>query len=164
MFKNSIKSHFASESLGAERQKVFDIEKGIVETIVGEMMFSPDDDVNSDEDNDAMMEEQEDPGFGSGADLQALLRQRGATVTTARDRALSLFKRASNSEEDEDDEDYSYTTTIPKTKTTAFGLVVCYVSCGTSFCMASNIIGCTYDVLANPGLRVCTQQDVSNFI
>jgi hypothetical protein len=90
VFKNSIKSHFASESLGAERQKVFDIEKGIVETIVGEMMFSPDDDdVSSDEDNDAMMEEH-DPGFGSGAELQALLRQRGATVTTARDRALSL--------------------------------------------------------------------------
>ena len=163
VFKNSIKSHFASESLGAERQKVFDIEKGIMEAILGEMMFSPDDDVSSDEDNDAMMEEH-DPGFGSGAELQALLRQRGATVTTARDRALSLFKRASNSEEDEDDEDYSYTATIPKTTTTAFGLVVRYVSCGTSFRMASNIIGCTYNVLANPGLRVCSRQDVSNFI
>ena len=30
--------------------------------------------------------------------------------------------------------------------------------------MASNIIGCTYVVLANPGLRGCLRQDVSNFI
>jgi branched-subunit amino acid transport protein len=164
VFKNSIKAHFASESLGAEPQKVYDIEKGIVETIVGEMMFNPDDDVDSDaEDNDARMEEQHNPGFGSQAELQALLRQRGASVITARDRALSIFKRVSDSEE-EDDEDYSYSVTIPKSKTTVFGLVVRYVSCGTSFRMASNIIGCTYDVLANPGLRICSRDDVSNFI
>ena len=70
VFKNSIKSHFASESLGAERQKVYDIEKDIVETIVGEMMFNPADDVDSDEDNDAT--EEQDPGFGSQAELHAL--------------------------------------------------------------------------------------------
>ena len=29
IFKSSIKAHFASDSLGAERQKVFDIEKNI---------------------------------------------------------------------------------------------------------------------------------------
>jgi hypothetical protein len=78
--------------LVAERLKVFDIEKNIVEKIVGEMMFNPEDDVNSDEeDNDAdadadhdsnAMEEQ-DSGFGSQAELQALRRQRVATVTTA---------------------------------------------------------------------------------
>jgi hypothetical protein len=156
VFRNSIKSHFASESLGAERAKVYDIEMGIVDTIVGGMMFNPTDELDdSDEDSEV------DPEFGSEAELQALLNHRSTAVATARDRALSLFKRADSEEEDED---YSYTVTIPKTKTTVFGLVVRYVSCGTSFRMASNIIGCTYDVLANPGLRACSRQDVSNFI
>jgi hypothetical protein len=62
------------------------------------------------------------------------------------------------------DGDYSYSVTIPKTKTTVFGLVVRYMSCGTSFCMAASILGCTYDVLTSPGLRACLRQDVSNFI
>jgi hypothetical protein len=30
--------------------------------------------------------------------------------------------------------------------------------------MASNIIGCTYDVLGDPCLRVCSRQDVNKFI
>ena len=31
--------------------------------------------------------------------------------------------------------------------------------------MESNIVGCTYDVVANPGLRACSQkEDVSTFI
>ena len=155
VFKNSIKSHFASESLGAEQQKVYDIERGIVDTIVGEMMFNPADDDDSDEDNDM----EEDAGFGSPAALQALLNQPRATAAKARDRALSLFKQV-----EFEDGDYSYSVTIPKTKTTVFGLVVCYVSCGTLFRMAASILGCTYDVLASPGLRACSRQDVSNFI
>jgi branched-subunit amino acid transport protein len=155
VFKNSIKSHFASESLGTEQQKVYDFERGIVDTIVGKMMFNPSDDDDSDEDN-AM---EEDPGFGSPAELQALLDQCRATATKARDRALSLFKKV-----EFEDGDYSYSVTIPKTNTTVFGLVVRYVSCGTSFHMAASILGCTYDVLASPGLRACSRQDVSNFI
>jgi hypothetical protein len=47
----SIKAHFASDSLGAKWQTVFDIKKNIVEKIVGEMMFNPEDDVNSDNNN-----------------------------------------------------------------------------------------------------------------
>jgi hypothetical protein len=128
VFKNSIKSHFASESLVAEQQKVYNFERGIVDTIVGEMMFNPSDDDDSDEDNDM----EEDPGFGSPAELQALLDQCRATATKARDRALSLFKKV-----EFEDGDYSYSVTIPKTKTTVFGLVVRYVSCGTSFRMAA---------------------------
>ncbi|CAK9198980.1 unnamed protein product [Sphagnum troendelagicum] len=42
-FKNSIKAHFLFSSLGAERQIVYDIEKDIVDTIVGDMMFNPED-------------------------------------------------------------------------------------------------------------------------
>ena len=66
--KSSIKAHFASDSLGAERQKVFDIEKEVVEKSVGEMMFNPEDDVDS-EDED---EDHNDEGFGSSSKLQAL--------------------------------------------------------------------------------------------
>jgi hypothetical protein len=42
-FKNFIKAHFPFSSLGAERQFVHDIEKDIVDTIVGDMMFNPKD-------------------------------------------------------------------------------------------------------------------------
>jgi hypothetical protein len=40
-FKNSIKTHFPSSSLGAQQQIVYDIEKDIVDTIMGDMMFNP---------------------------------------------------------------------------------------------------------------------------
>jgi hypothetical protein len=49
-------------------------------------------------------------------------------------------------------------------KTTLFRLVVRYVSCGTSFCMASELIGCTYDVLGNPGLCACSCDEINNFV
>ena len=41
VFKNSIKVHFPSSSLGVERQIVYDIKEDIVDTIVGDMMFNP---------------------------------------------------------------------------------------------------------------------------
>jgi hypothetical protein len=59
---------------------------------------------------------------------------------------------------------YSYSVTIPKMKTTLFRLVVRYVSCGTSFRMAFELIGCTYDVLGNLGLRVCSRDEINNFV
>ncbi len=48
-FKNSIKTHFLSLSLSAERQIIYDIEKDIMDTIVGDMMFHAEDQ----DDNDA---------------------------------------------------------------------------------------------------------------
>jgi hypothetical protein len=54
--------------------------------------------------------------------------------------------------------------TIPKMKTILFRLAMCYVSCGTSFRMAFEFIGCTYDVLGNPGLRACSRDEISNFV
>ncbi|CAK9260254.1 unnamed protein product [Sphagnum jensenii] len=42
-FKNSIKAHFSSSFLGAKRQIVYNIEKDIVDTIVGDMMFNLED-------------------------------------------------------------------------------------------------------------------------
>jgi len=78
-----------------------------------------------------------------------------------KERALSLFKRV---EWEDDAAIYSYSVTIPKTKTNLFRLVVRYMSCGTSFCMASKLIGCTYDVLGNPSLHACFCDEINNFV
>ncbi len=68
-FKNSIKAHFLSSSLGIERQIVYDIEKDIVDTIVGDMMFNPEDQDDSDADHDT----DEEPAFGNAAEINVLL-------------------------------------------------------------------------------------------
>ncbi len=156
-FKNSIKAHFPSSSLGAERQIVYDIEKDILDTIVGDMMFNPEDQDDSDADHDA----DEEPTFGSATEINALRLRHCQVAAKAKERALSLFKRV---ELEDDVAIYSYSVTIPKTKTTLFRLAVRYVSCGTSFRMAFELIGCTYDVLGNPGLRVCSRDKISNFV
>ncbi len=156
-FKNSIKAHFPSSSLGAERQIVYDIEKDIVDTIVGDMMFNPENQDDSDADHDA----DEELAFGSAAKINALRLRHRQVAAKAKERALSLFKRV---ESKDDVAIYSYSVTIPKTKTTLFRLVVRYMSCGTSFRMASQLIGCTYNVLGNPGLRVCSHDEISNFV
>ncbi len=49
-------------------------------------------------------------------------------------------------------------------KITLFRLAVRYMSCETSFRMAYELIGCTYDVLGNPGLRLCSHDEISNFV
>ncbi len=156
-FKNSIKVHFPFSSLGAERQIVYDIEKDIVDTIVGDMLFNPEDQDNSDADHDA----DEEPAFGSAAEINALRLRHCQAAAKAKERALSLLKRV---ESEDDVTIYFYSVTIPKTKTTLFRLAVHYVSCGTSFRMASELIGCTYDVLGNPGLRACSHDEISNFV
>jgi len=146
-----------SSSLGTEQQIVYDIEKDIVDTIVGDMMFNPEDQDDSDADHDA----DEEPAFGSAAEINALRFRHRQAAAKAKERALSLFKRV---ESEDDVAIYFYSVTIPKTKTTLFHLAVRYVSCETSFRMASELIGCTYDVLGNPGLRVCSRDEISNFI
>ncbi|OAE26611.1 hypothetical protein AXG93_4542s1320 [Marchantia polymorpha subsp. ruderalis] len=61
-FKNSIKVHFPSSSLGVEREMMFDIAKNIVDVIVGDMMFEAnDDDIDSDPDDDM----DKPPAFGT---------------------------------------------------------------------------------------------------
>ncbi len=72
-----------------------------------------------------------------------------------------MFKRV---ESEDDVAIYSYSVMIPKTKTTLFHLAVRYVSCGTSFRMASKLIDCMYDVLGNLGLRACSRDEISNFV
>jgi len=68
-FKNSIKAHFLSSSLGTKRQIVYDIEKDIVDTIVGNMMFNPEDQDDNDADHDA----DEELAFDSAAKINVLL-------------------------------------------------------------------------------------------
>jgi hypothetical protein len=125
------------------------------------MLFNPTDESDNDEDADV-----EDLVFGSEAELNAIMRLRLEAVATAKSRALALFKQIQSEANDNvnDEAQFSYSVTIPKRKTTLFSLVVCYVFCGASFRMASNIIGCTYDVLGDPCLRACSHQDVSKFI
>jgi hypothetical protein len=128
-----------------------------VDTIVGDMMFNPEDQDDSDADHDA----DEEPAFGSAVEINVLrLRHRQATAKV-KERALSLFKRV---ESEDDVAIYSYLVMIPKTKTILFRLAVRYVSCGTSFRMASELIGCMYNVLGNLGLRVCSRDEISNFV
>jgi hypothetical protein len=156
-FKNSIKAHFPSSSLGAEREMVFDIKKDIVDVIVRDMMFEPSDDIIDSDPEDDM---DEPPAFGSDAERNVVLHRRAQQSVLAKEQALSLFKRVDG----DDDADYAYCVRIPKSKTTVFQLAVRYVACGASFRMAANLLSCTYDVLHNPILRSCSRNDVSNFI
>ncbi len=88
MFRNSIKVHFPSSSLGAERQIVFDIEKDIVDVIVRGMMFDPAYIVDNDANSDV---EENDPTFGTDAERDAILRRHIQKAALAKERALSLF-------------------------------------------------------------------------
>ena len=126
-FKNSMKAHFPSSFLGVERQIVFDLKKGIVDVIVGNMMFNIVDVVDSDADNDEEDIELAD-AFGSNAECHAVRHQRSQKAALAKERALSLFWRMDH--EVERVASYSYSVTIPKSKTTVFQLVVRYVSVG----------------------------------
>lgn len=156
-FKNSIKGHFPSSSLGADHAMVFDVEKDIVDVIVGDMMFNPNvDTVDSESEDDT----DDPPAFGSDAERNAVLQRRAQQSVLAKERALSLFKRVDG----DDDDDYAYCVTIPKSKTTVFQLAVRYVACGASFRMTANLLSSTYDVLYNPILRSCSRNDVANFI
>ncbi|CAM6016713.1 unnamed protein product [Sphagnum balticum] len=87
-FKNSIKAHFSSSSLGVERQIDFDINRNIVDTIVGNMLFDPTNEFDNNEDADV-----EDLVFDSEAELNAVMRLRLEAVATMKSRALALFKR-----------------------------------------------------------------------
>ncbi len=128
-----------------------------MDTIVGDMMFNPEDQDDSDADHDA----DEEPAFDSVVEINALLLRHRQVAAKAKGRALSLFKHV---ESEDDAAIYSYSVTIPKTKTTLFRLAVRYMSCGTSFRKAFELIGCTYDVLGNPGLRACSHDEISNFV
>jgi hypothetical protein len=89
-FKNSIKAHFPSSSLGVEREMVFNIEKDIVDVIVRDMMFEPSDDIIDSDPEDDM---DEPPAFSSDAERNVALHRRAQQSVLAKEQALSLFKR-----------------------------------------------------------------------
>ncbi|CAM6020579.1 unnamed protein product [Sphagnum balticum] len=117
MFRNCIKAHFPSSSLGAKRQIVFNIEKGIVDVIVRGMMFDPADIVDNDADSDA---EENDHAFSNDAERDAVLRRRIQKAALAKERTLSLFQCVDQEEEEECNVSYSYSVIIPKSKITVF--------------------------------------------
>jgi hypothetical protein len=122
VFRNSIKAHFSSSSLGAERQIVFDIEKDIVDVIMRGMMFGPSNIVDSDADSDV---EENDPAFGSDTEHNVVLRRRIQKAALAKEQGLSLFQRMDQEEEEEEgNASYSYSVIIPKSKTIVFKLYV----------------------------------------
>jgi hypothetical protein len=104
---------------------------------------------------------EENPTFGNQVERIIILVQCGAIVAKTKEWALLLFKRI---EPDKDGVSHSCIVTIPKTKTKLFHLVICYISCGTSFHMETNIISYTYEVMSNPSLCFCTRHHVSSFV
>jgi len=138
VFKNSIKVHFVSEFVG-EQQIVFNINKDIVETIVNDMMYRVEDEVDNDNED-----VEENPTFGKEAEQTTVLVECQVVTTKVKEQTLLLFKRT---ELGKDGVLHLYTVTIPKTKTKLFHLVICYVSCGISFRMVANIISYTYEIM-----------------
>jgi hypothetical protein len=74
--------------LGVERQIIFDINKNIVNTIVGDMMFDLTDKSDNDEDVDV-----EDHVFDNEVELNVVMRLRLEAAATVKSRVLVLFKR-----------------------------------------------------------------------
>jgi hypothetical protein len=128
-----------------------------MDTIVGNMMFNPEDQDDSDADHDV----DEELAFNCVAEINALHLRHRQAAAKVKERALSLFKCV---ESEDDVAIYSYSLTIPKMKTIFFRLAMRYMSCGTSFRMASELIGCMYDFLGNPGLHACSRDEISNFV
>lgn len=155
-FKNSLKAHFPS-SLEDERDLVYEIERDIVDIIVGNMMFNPEEQ----EESDVEDEEEDTHLFGSMGENNTQLTQRRQAATKSKARALSLFHRV---ELKYVVTNYFYLVTISKTKTMLFRLAMRYVSCETLLRMASELVGCTYDVLGNPAIRTCFHHKISNFV
>ena len=153
VYRNSIRSHFVSEASGII-PLVFELDQGIVETIIGEMFFKPDDKGKEDIGPDDAIDD-------LAAELASVVACRCEADATAKERALGIFKinQAANA-----NEMTSYTVTIPKLKVKLFSLVIRYVLCGTSFHQTSNIVSMTYQVMQDPILRSCPIHLVSIYV
>jgi hypothetical protein len=144
-----------------------------------------DNDINEDNNNDNCSRigaeevetnhQQNIPTFASAAEREAVHADRLANAMQTKQRALSLFEKqrvfrlysddeegenhSTPQDENEEDHDYQYAVTIPSTKKLLFDLVIRYISCGVSFCMARNIIEHTAEVF---GPRIsCSRGDIS---
>jgi hypothetical protein len=151
-----------SEAVG-KHAIVFDIDRDIVDVIVNDMMYAPQDDLESDDDDSDEYSEEE-KRFGCKAELEAYLAKRRLNYALAKEKALDIFNRNEIQDIPDDVElKFNYTITIPKMKTTVFNPAIRYVSCGASFRMAANCIGKTYEILKSPSLRSCSRRDVSSY-
>jgi hypothetical protein len=165
-YLNTLDAHFASESVG-QRALIFNIEKGIVENLVGGMIYAEleESKVGNQEDNDADSDDDDTlsatelkqtfEGTAERALQVALLHKRQLKAKAA---AMSIFVKSKNIDED------WYTATIPRSKTQQFELSVRAVADGASFRLASKMIESTCQVLSLPSLRSCTRQNISGYI
>jgi hypothetical protein len=107
------------------------------------------------------MKTEENPTFGNEAEQIAILVWCRMAITKVKERVLLLFKRIKRNK---DGVPHPYIVKILKTKTKLFHLAIHYITCGTSFCMATNIINYTYEILSDPFLHFCTRHHVSSFV
>lgn len=160
VYRNTLSSHFVLETAG-ERSLIFELDKGIVETIIGEMFFKPDDlgeeELSQDEELDEL-----------AAELSTVVARRREAAARAKELALNIFKlniaQLPEAQAESEDEETSYTVTIPRSKAKLFSLVTRYVSCGTSFRQTSKIISMTYEVMQDPILRSCPPRLVCTYV
>jgi hypothetical protein len=165
-FLNSLKSHFPSEALG-QHPLLFDINVGIVDNIIGGMIYAELEDAvtdnHSDDDNDDDEDSEDDHTFAGTKERTAQIASRVARQRLAKTKAMSVFVKAASIVGSTRQQQH-YTVTIPKTKTQQFQLSIRHVAAGASFRLASQIIENTCQVCALPALRSCTRQHISNYI
>jgi hypothetical protein len=165
-FRNTMAAHFIPESLG-ERQITFTFDKAIIEDLIGDMLYSPDDDSDDEADEQPAIDESMDAEA-----LRLLLKERREKAKKSKERAMSIFKPVPVDEADDvaegdgeqDPPDIShYVVVIAKTKTKLFNIVTRYIACGASFRMVSNLISHDYLVFGNPVMRSCPRQLVATY-
>ena len=156
-YRNSLKSHFPSESSG-QPSLTFDIDVGIVEKIIGGMIYSELDaakDIDNSDDDESVTDEVVHT-FEGTAERKAQIAHRDAEKHKAKLQAMSIFVKAVDNQ--------FYTATIPKTKNQQFELSIESVACGASFRLTSKMIERTCQVMSLPTLRSCTRQSISSYI
>ena len=150
-FQNRPQSKFTGISKG-RLCHFFYLNKEIVEVLIGENLFNN----FGEEDHDNYGDFIE----GYKSKLRTILKKRRDAAMTAKKREMRVFKLHAAESNDEVD---IYMVKIPKTSDTVLRIVHCYVACGATLRISSNIIGAAYDVLANPLLQDCGDHLVANY-
>ena len=122
--------------MDSEEPYVFTLNKPIVEVIIGEMMYDPDDE-----------------------DVE-LSRARALSLFTLQEDAIEHDGEGDQSQESSNVD--AYTTTIKSP--TQFRLAIRFVACGSSFRMASRLIAETKDEMGSGTLVGCTEIKVAQYM
>ena len=166
----------------ARPQLVFTIDKDIVESIIGDMMYfcaedDEDEEVRADNSNFDDGEDDESVStvlvssrFCTPAEQAAVVADRRVVVARAKALALSLFEKiddappaADDRSNSDDDEPAAYKYVATVTKPLLFELAVRYTSSGSSFRMTSINMQHTAEVFALP-TRALHRNDVSRMM